>query len=114
MPGYLGIQESLAADDLVTAKKKAQELQISANSNKEISKIKFSLAALIAAEKIEDARKEFKKLSAPFVEWVENSKDSSYKVVYCPMAGAKWVQKDGEVMNPYFGKEMLHCGEKAS
>ncbi len=37
-----------------------------------------------------------------------------YKV-FCPMAfdnkGASWLQAGKEVMNPYFGSAMLHCGE---
>ena len=36
--------------------------------------------------------------------------------VYCPMAndnsGAGWLQKPGEVANPYFGASMLRCGGK--
>ncbi|MBT3346116.1 MAG: DUF3347 domain-containing protein [Gemmatimonadetes bacterium] len=35
-------------------------------------------------------------------------------VAYCPMAfdydGGHWVQRDGPIMNPYFGAAMLHCG----
>lgn len=33
---------------------------------------------------------------------------------YCPMAfddaGAWWISDEAEVVNPYFGEEMLHCG----
>ena len=25
-------------------------------------------------------------------------------------AGGYWVQRDGPIMNPYFGASMLHCG----
>ncbi|MED5415531.1 MAG: hypothetical protein VYC64_11290 [Candidatus Latescibacterota bacterium] len=35
-------------------------------------------------------------------------------LAYCPMAfdyaGGHWVQRDGPIMNPYFGASMLHCG----
>jgi len=35
--------------------------------------------------------------------------------MYCPMAfdfrGARWLQGDDELLNPYFGDEMLRCGE---
>ena len=38
--------------------------------------------------------------------------------VYCPMAndgdGAGWLQKPGEVANPYYGESMLRCGGKKS
>jgi hypothetical protein len=34
---------------------------------------------------------------------------------YCPMAnngqGAYWLSPEEEVLNPYYGSEMLHCGE---
>lgn len=34
---------------------------------------------------------------------------------YCPMAfddkGAYWLSNDPEILNPYFGDEMLHCGK---
>jgi Cu(I)/Ag(I) efflux system membrane fusion protein len=41
-----------------------------------------------------------------------------YEVVFCPMAfnnkGAYWVQKTGEIVNPYHGMMMLHCGDKVA
>lgn len=33
------------------------------------------------------------------------------KIGYCPMVKKYWVQKDGEVHNPYYGSQMLTCGE---
>ena len=30
---------------------------------------------------------------------------------YCPMADANWLQKEDAIINPYFGKKMLNCGE---
>ena len=43
---------------------------------------------------------------------------SGYEVVFCPMAfnnkGAYWVQKTGEIVNPYHGMMMLHCGDKVT
>ena len=36
------------------------------------------------------------------------------RVAHCPMAfdykGARWIQRDGDIANPYFGARMLHCG----
>lgn len=116
VPGYIAIQEALTADDFSLAQTKAKELekQTKDAKGKELKALSASLSSFQKAKSISDARKEFKKLSTPFVKWMESSKDSNFEVVYCPMAGAKWVQKKGEVSNPYFGKEMLHCGEKAS
>lgn len=33
------------------------------------------------------------------------------EVVYCSMAPGRWLQPAGPVRNPYFGDEMLACGE---
>lgn len=33
------------------------------------------------------------------------------KVGYCSMVDRHWIQKDGKVSNPYYGSEMLTCGE---
>jgi Cu(I)/Ag(I) efflux system membrane fusion protein len=29
-----------------------------------------------------------------------------------PGGGGDWLQAGGELLNPYFGSQMLHCGEK--
>ena len=39
----------------------------------------------------------------------------SYTHFYCPMVpggGGDWLQQNGELVNPYFGSEMLRCGER--
>ncbi len=36
---------------------------------------------------------------------------------YCPMVpggGGDWLQSGGDLVNPYFGSQMLKCGEKVS
>lgn len=114
LPGYIAIQEALADDELSLAKQKANELEKQAKNagGKELKAVKASLSIFQKAKSLSDARKEFKKLSAPFVKWMGSNKSSEFDIVYCSMAEAKWVQKKGEVLNPYFGKEMLRCGEK--
>jgi hypothetical protein len=29
-----------------------------------------------------------------------------------PEGGGDWLQSDGQLLNPYFGSQMLRCGEK--
>jgi Cu(I)/Ag(I) efflux system membrane fusion protein len=39
----------------------------------------------------------------------------SFTHFYCPMVpggGGDWLQSNGDLLNPYFGAEMLRCGEK--
>lgn len=114
LPAYASIQEALSIDNLALAQEKARELKKQTQNNMGLKDINSSLNLFLKTKSIADARKEFKKLSAPFVKWMESSKEPGFEVVYCPMAGAKWVQRQGDINNPYFGREMLHCGEKAS
>jgi hypothetical protein len=112
--GYISIQEALAADDLGTAQSKAKQLQseIQNLQSKDFKDLKGLLATFVSSKTISDARKEFKKLSMPFVDWMGRNKDAELEVVQCPMYSAKWVQKRGDIANPFYGKEMLKCGEK--
>ena len=90
LPHYIALQEALAADNLDAALKTGQ----------------------LKAKTLSEARKEFKKMTPPIEAWVSKHPGSGYIIVYCPMAGAKWVQREGKISNPYLGKEMLNCGEQ--
>ena len=46
----------------------------------------------------------------PVAAWAVLAKPKDVVVAFCPMAGGSWVQPAGEIYNPYFGKQMLHCG----
>lgn len=113
---YVSIQEALAQDDFETAQKQAKALQsqIAQFEGAEKKALESSLAAVLKAADLKSTRAAFKKLSPSLVSWAETTKPKGYIVVYCPMAGASWIQKDGDIQNPYFGREMLQCGEKKS
>ncbi|MBR9758320.1 MAG: efflux RND transporter periplasmic adaptor subunit [Algicola sp.] len=72
--------------------------------------------AIAQAANIETQRKHFKTLSDHFITAVQSFgiNETAYKQ-YCPMAnsdkGAYWLSKEKEVLNPYFGDQMLKCGE---
>ncbi len=59
---------------------------------------------------IKELRESFKALSEIYIKNGEAIKDKSIVVAKCPMAKARWLQKKGDVANPYYGKEMLQCG----
>ena len=113
---YVAIQKALAADDSSQAisEAKALKAKVGAEKSANIKNIGDTAKALSSAKSLNDARKHFKKLSEPFVDWIKKNEDSDYNVIYCPMAGASWVQEKGEILNPYLGKQMLSCGEKRS
>ncbi len=103
---YVLLQEALAADDFETASSAAKSLL-----EKSTGEARDMVTSASEATDIATLRTAFKPFS-------ESAKDlelpQGMVVAYCPMAfndtGAHWVQKDGKIMNPYFGAEMLHCG----
>jgi hypothetical protein len=68
---------------------------------------------LAQAKDLKAARAAFKPLSASLVKYLADKKAGKgvYHEVYCPMADANWLQTGKDIKNPYFGKEMLDCGE---
>jgi len=55
----------------------------------------------------------FKSLSERVINVLRNSppSDMTLFTFHCPMADADWAGRTKEVANPYYGKEMLTCGE---
>lgn len=123
LASYEKISNALAADDLP----KAQEAARGFLSVAELTATKLDcgpdkncpegalgctghLQALIDAETIEKARKEFKHVSAQAIRMAKS--EEGFVIMTCPMAGENgdWVQSDTTVRNPYFGSKMLRCG----
>ncbi len=103
---YIAAQEALAGDDFASAQKALQAL---AGQVEETLKVQVDTAA--GAGDIKSMRTAFKPLSEEFAVL---EIPAGYALAYCPMAdddkGARWIQKKGEIANPYFGASMLHCG----
>jgi Cu(I)/Ag(I) efflux system membrane fusion protein len=72
---------------------------------------------ILSAGNIEAKRAPFETVSNKMFDLLRIVQYKGSKVYqqYCPMAfddkGATWLSADTEIMNPYFGKKMLHCGE---
>ena len=78
--------------------------------------IDAALDTLGAAEDIETQRVGFEELSREMAAIVRRFglEPGAVYEVECPMAferGARWLQADDEVRNPYFGASMPRCGE---
>lgn len=116
---YLTIQETLADDSV----DKLAELAAAVVTGAEASSDKPGVAEVLAgagrvpAQDIETARVAFEKMSMGLISFLKANPDQQggLEVIFCPMAfnnkGAYWVQKKGEVTNPYHGKMMLRCGD---
>ncbi|HVU34376.1 MAG TPA: DUF3347 domain-containing protein [Opitutaceae bacterium] len=105
---YVPIADALAADDLAQAKTAAAALAQEA-SVAGVTKLGDSAKAIANATSLKAARDSLKQLSAAIEPMAHGMK--GYVVMHCPMVDADWIQTSADVRNPYFGKEMLGCGE---
>jgi len=114
---YFHIKNALVESDLEKTQAAAGEfLKSSAERNETYEALESSLKEMESAKSLEDQRFAFEKLSDEMYELLKAS-DSVGETVYrqyCPMAfnnqGAYWLSGEKEIMNPYFGDQMLHCG----
>jgi Cu(I)/Ag(I) efflux system membrane fusion protein len=120
---YIGLQQKLAADDTKSAKAAFGQLKAAADA-KDLQgdaalkqRISAAAAAGAAAKDIAAARAAFVKASDGMLDWLKaegNPLATNVKVAHCPMAqdgkGARWLQTESKIKNPYFGSEMLECG----
>ncbi|WP_226388971.1 efflux RND transporter periplasmic adaptor subunit [Penaeicola halotolerans] len=128
---YFDLQKNLVASDVSAAQKSATATlsELSKVPMKAVEgeahdqwmsiemTLKQQLNKVIEAKNISDQRVPFEIISEQFIELVGTFGIMLPEVysVYCPMAfdnkGAYWLTKEKEVLNPYFGDQMLTCGE---
>ncbi|WP_434421235.1 hypothetical protein [Nannocystis pusilla] len=119
---YVTIQETLAADRLDKLSELSAQVVVAAEPLQTEAGIPEVVAGAgrVAAQDIDTARAGFEKMSMGLISYLKAHSDqrAGYEVVFCPMAfnnkGAYWVQKTGEIINPYHGMMMLHCGDKVA
>lgn len=103
---YVRGQEALAADNFAAAKKAFAEV-----ANLVDEALRPLARAVADARDIRTLRVALKPFSEQLV---TRAVPPGYVTAFCPMfdsnRGAKWIQKDGEVANPYYGSAMLRCG----
>jgi membrane fusion protein, copper/silver efflux system len=129
---YIPIQVALAADDLKAAQTAVQSslaalgaiphTGIDADAhgvwmglNQRLKKL---LEEIANTSDLKTARESFVGLSAIMIEAVQRygtTGAGNLNVASCPMAdndkGADWLQLGDDIRNPYFGSDMLTCGE---
>ncbi|MFO0903737.1 MAG: efflux RND transporter periplasmic adaptor subunit [Pirellulales bacterium] len=125
---YFDVQKALAGDKTPSAGS-AQALHKAAlelSSDAALPAASAKLAQAIAAKSehlhhmdLTSARKDFKPISHAVVTLASQVRNegaqNSFTHFYCPMVkdgGGDWLQSGGELLNPYFGSEMLRCGDK--
>lgn len=127
--GYTAIHGALAADNLEQAKAASAGLANAATKleataipesgrvvwRKAETELASETTTITQSSDIAAARAAFERLSLALEEPLKVLRTSSpVYVMHCPMAfdgrGARWLQGSEEVVNPYFGASMLHCG----
>jgi hypothetical protein len=116
---YLTIQTNLTADSIkgLTEHATAISKAVNGDSLKTLpAEVANQADALAQAKDLKAAREAFKPLSASLAKYMSDHKagKGTYHEVYCPMANANWLQVGKDIKNPYYGKEMLDCGELKS
>lgn len=127
---YFALNSALVASDPKKAAKKAAALvksidmintpqlssELKTTWKKQSKTIRDNALAISKSEDIKVQRAKYLPLSdALYI--VTKSADNEAPVYYqyCPMAndgkGAHWLSAENQVNNPYYGSEMLHCGE---
>ena len=125
---YFAVQRALASDQQPPENdaQKLHELsgQLAADESlpvtaRELLKLAAKSAEHLHHMDLANARKEFKPLSRAVVQLAaevrgENA-DAPLVHFFCPMVeqgGADWLQADSNLLNPYFGSQMLRCGDR--
>ena len=116
---YIVLENYLLESNLNGAKESASQLVISLEKLKEESDQKTLINEIIASAKtiaksgnIEQQRNEFGKQSEALWKLIKANDSFPKKVYYdyCPMKKMHWISEVKEIRNPFFGKQMLQCG----
>lgn len=135
LQSYYAVKDALVASDDAKASTAALELvraaeglkldeiqgdtsgAIKSTAQVDVGTIIGSAKALAGEKDLAAKRTEFKVIADALYSLFRIVKYSGQKIYwqYCPMAfnnqGANWVSSEKEIKNPYFGSEMLNCGE---
>jgi Cu(I)/Ag(I) efflux system membrane fusion protein len=132
LDGYCGLQEALSQDALAPAKAAAAQMhkaladvdaaKLSPEQREMWVKHKDAMAKILAdaadAKDLQKLREFFSPLSDELIAAGRHfplAGDKPLYVIKCPMAfnnrGALWLSRTKEIRNPYFGAQMLTCGD---
>ncbi|NDG85159.1 MAG: DUF3347 domain-containing protein [Proteobacteria bacterium] len=106
---YLEIQTLLARDTIEGLAAPAAALESALKADQQKNALKPA-QDLRSAKTLADAREKFLSLSKAILPWARKHKLKGVILAYCPMKPGHWLQKEGELRNPYYGAEMLECG----
>ena len=123
LTAYFALKNDLVADNVAIAKTHAAELaaaikavpadKIPAEQLPAWKKIALSTTRIGEAKDIDGQRDYFAILSDNMIVVTKALKANSVPVYqqYCPMKKVSWLSEAVAIKNPYYGKQMLTCGQ---
>ena len=114
---YFSLKDALVASNASNAQKEATTLTTSLKASPAFAKSVLMSDSIAKTNDLAKQRSTFTNLSNELI--AQFSKTSLLKgtfyMQFCPMAnegnGGYWLAAEQEVRNPYYGDEMLNCGE---
>ncbi len=121
-------KEYLRLSDFLVKGKNAEDVKVSAKKlldranislpegiDKHLGAVREKLKTIISKADIEQQRKHYTELSNHIIVLVKSiGIGQPVYLQFCPMAnddtGGYWLSDKEEILNPYFGDKMLHCG----
>jgi hypothetical protein len=120
---YIAIKSSLASDDADKTSKAATEFIKTASaidyklvSEGNLNVLRKDATVISEARNISAQRETFMNLSDNMIALTKEFKlsENPIYVQYCPMADGSWLSDESKIINPYYGKSMLSCGNVKS
>jgi hypothetical protein len=112
---YLAIQTALVNDDLGPVAAAAKALHKGASGlGADGGALTDAAATAATVTTLEAARAAFGALSVALIGYADATRQpvEGKIIAFCPMANKSWVQADGAIANPYYGKAMATCGSR--
>ncbi|WP_217603871.1 DUF3347 domain-containing protein [Chitinophaga sp. GbtcB8] len=114
---YVHLTTALVNSDSTEAKNAGAAIEAGAKELPGADSILANAKRIAQSSSLEEQRQQYISLSTAVIALVRSTGVSSGElyVDYCPMAnnekGASWLSSSKDIKNPYFGDEMLTCGE---
>jgi hypothetical protein len=114
---YLKLKDVLVLSDSIKSQAAAKDLASTLSKSAGSETIAKLASDLASESSLSKQRTIFTSLSNELIILFKNTEitSGSMLVQYCPMAndgeGGYWLAAETEIKNPYYGDEMLNCGE---
>ena len=120
---YISVKSALSSDDIKKTSMAAGEFLKTAKTvntkiitEKNLTSLKADAMTIAQGKNIETQRKAFYSLSDVMIGLAKENKlsEKTIFVQYCPMAKGSWLSNEKQIVNPYYGKSMIDCGNVKS